>query len=165
MENMGGGIGLIDPVAIAEADPQSPDALELLRLAAVEARALYPELQVPGDIWPTNDPTPPRGIYLIARADGIVVGMGAHRPLDAVISEVRRMYVHPNFRRLGVAQAVLAKLESYALSQGFTHLRLETGNRQAAAMALYALCGYEQIAPFGIYVDDPTSVCFEKSLG
>lgn len=152
-------------MVIAEADPQSPDALDLLRLAAVEARALYPELQALGDIWPTNDPTPPRGIYLIARADGIVVGMGAHRPLDAVISEVRRMYVHPNFRRCGAAQAMLAKLEAHALSKGFTHLRLETGNRQAVAMALYALCGYEQIAPFGIYVDDPTSVCYEKSLG
>jgi putative acetyltransferase len=151
-------------LVIAEADPQSPDALDLLRLAAIEARALYPELHAPGDIWPTNDPTPPRGIYLIARADTMVVGMGAHRPLNAVISEVRRMYVHPDFRRNGVARAVIAKLETHALSQGFTHLRLETGNRQTAAMALYELCGYNRIAPFGIYIDDPTSVCYEKSL-
>ena len=155
---------MIEPVVIAEADPQSSEALDLLRLAAIEARALYPEFHTPSDAWPSNDPTPPRGIYLIALADGIVVGMGAHRPLNAVISEVRRTYVHPNFRRLGVAQAVLAKLESHALSQGFTHLRLETGNRQAAAMALYELCGYNRIARFGIYVDDPTSVCYEKSL-
>ena len=156
---------MIEPVVIAEADPQSSEALDLLRLAAIEARALYPEFHTPSDAWPSNDPTPPRGIYLIARADGIVVVMGAHRPLNAVISEVRRMYVHPNFRRLGVAQAVLAKLESHVLSQGFTHLRLETGNRQVAAMALYERCGYTQIAPFGIYADDPTSVCYEKSLG
>ena len=74
------------------------------------------------------------------------------------------MYVSPDFRRCGVAQAVLAKLEAHAVAQGFSQMRLETGNRQAAAMALYERCGYNRIAPFGVYADDPTSVCYEKSL-
>ncbi len=138
--------------------------LQLLRLAAIEARALYPELHAKGHPWPTNDPPPPRGVHLLATIGGCVVGMGAHRPLTAESSEVRRMYVHRDFRRHGVARALLAKLEAHALGQGFSLLRLETGNRQAPAMALYESRGFVQIAPFGTYANDPMSVCYEKSL-
>jgi putative acetyltransferase len=43
-------------------------------------------------------------------------------------------------------------------------VRLETGNRQPEAIALYEGCGFARIAPFGVYVGDPTSVCFELRL-
>ena len=47
---------------------------------------------------------------------------------------------------------------------GYTVMRLETGNRQHPAMALYESFGFERIAPFGEYANDPTSVCYEKNL-
>ena len=43
-------------------------------------------------------------------------------------------------------------------------MRLETGNRQQPAMALYESFGFERIAPFGEYANDPTSVCYEKYI-
>ena len=149
---------------IREADPQGPDALLLLREAAVEARQLYPELHRPGDPWPTNRPTPPRGAYFIAYAQGMPVAMGAHHPVDDLCSEVRRMFTSASARRQGAGRAILAAVEQHAARQGFCELRLETGHRQGPAIALYEAVGYRRIEPYGAYRDDPTSVCFAKPI-
>ena len=77
-------------------------------------------------------------------------------------AEVRRMFVTAAVRRRGVARAVLVELERQAMLLGYRALRLQTGDRQPEAVALYAAAGYARIAPFGPYVDDATSVCFEK---
>jgi putative acetyltransferase len=145
-------------------DPQGEEALSLLREAAVEARALYPELHSEGAPWPGNSPTPPGGTYVIAYASKVPVGCGALRPIDSAVVEVRRMYVLKDARRHGVARKVLAALESSAARMGYEVMRLETGDRQAPAMALYESFGFERITPFGDYADDPTSVCYEKRI-
>lgn len=151
-------------IRIEVADPQGAAALTLLRAAAEEARALYPELQEAAATWPTNPPTPARGIYLIAHVDTLAVGMGALRPLDELSAEVRRLYVLPSHRRLGVARLILVELEMRALHFGYRVMRLETGDRQRAALRLYEACGFRRIEAFAPYTGDPTSVCFEKSL-
>jgi putative acetyltransferase len=146
-------------------DPRGDDATALLREAALEARALYPELFPPGAPWPDNAPTPERGVYLVAYADGKPVACGALRPLDADTAELRRMFVTAGARRRGIAQALLAELEKRAAALGYRTLRLETGNRQLPAAALYEACGFVRIPAFGEYRDDPVSVCFEKHIG
>lgn len=152
------------PPEIRPVDPQGADAIALLAEAAVEASALYPELHDPTAPGPTNAPTPPRGIDLVAYLDGTAVACGALRPLDDDTAEVRRMYVRRSHRRLGLASAILHALEQAAADFGYRTLRLETGYRQQPAIALYEVRGFAHIAPFGPYVDDPTSVCFEKQL-
>lgn len=152
------------PLRLAEADPQGAEALALLAEAAAEARALYPELHDPAAPPPTNGPTPPRGCYLLAWRDGRPVGMGAHRPLDAQTTEIRRLFVTRAARGAGVAQGLLAHLQAHAAAAGFTRLVLETGCRQLPAMRLYERCGFVRIAAFGAYADDPTSVCYGKTL-
>ena len=149
-------------VTIIEVDPQGTDALALLRDAAIEARELYPEFSSPGDPWPTNSPTPDRGTYLVVYRDGEPVACGALRPLDKSIVEVRRMFVVKHARRGGLGCAILGALEEIADGFGYKSMRLETGNRQVPAMALYASYGFTRIEPFGEYVNDPTSVCYEK---
>jgi ribosomal protein S18 acetylase RimI-like enzyme len=149
---------------IMEVDPQGPDALRLLREAAVEARALYPELFEPDTPWPGNDPTPSGGAYMVAYIDGNAVACGALRPLADGAAEVRRMYVSRHARRQGVARSMMEALEHRAREAGYLWLRLETGHKQAPAIALYASMGFRRIAAFGPYVEDPTSVCFEKPL-
>lgn len=149
---------------IRESDPLGADALQLLRDAAIEARRLYPELHRPGDPWPTNRPTPPRGAYFVAYAQGSPVAMGAHHPMDDRCSEVRRMFTSASARRQGAGLAILSAVEQHAAGQGFSELLLETGNRQGAAIALYETVGYRRIEPYGAYRDDPTSVCFAKPL-
>lgn len=151
-------------IKFAEADPQGADAMGLLREAAIEARQLYPELFAPGAPWPVNPPTPHRGVYLVAYVDDQPVACGALRPLDAHAVEVRRMFVTHGARRRGMAQAMLAELEKRAVAFGYRVMRLETGKRQASAMALYEKLGFRRIPPFGAYANDPVSVCFEKRI-
>lgn len=152
------------PLHIVEVDPQDEDAMRLLREAAREARKLYPELFAADAPWPTNPPTPERGVYLVAYLDTNPVACGALRPIDEVTVEVRRMFVSAKARRKGLARTILRELEIRAARLGYTLMRLETGDRQLSAMALYEALGFRRIAPFGEYVDDPVSVCFEKVI-
>jgi len=149
---------------IKEVDPRGEDALALLRQAAIEARKLYPELHAPDSPWPTNLPTSARGIYLVGYLDDNPVACGAIRPLDLTTAEVRRMYVARSARRRGFARAILRELEAAAARFGYRFMRLETGNRQLSAMAFYELYGFRRIEPFGEYIGDPTSVCYEKAV-
>jgi GNAT superfamily N-acetyltransferase len=153
-------------------DPLCADALALLEAAALEARALYPDL-IPADApMPTNAPHAPGCVYLVAYDSERPVGMGALRPLPVApgeglaphTAEVRRMFVDTACRRRGVGQSVLAALERHAAALGNRRLVLETGNRRLPAIALYERAGYRHIAPFGPHVGDLTSVCFEKDL-
>ena len=149
---------------IESSDPQHPQALRLLAEAALEARALYPELFAPDTPAPGNPPLREREVYLLAWRDGRAVGCGALRQHNTFTAELRRMFVSRSARRDGVARALLARLEAEARGLGYRQLVLETGVRQAPAIALYRGCGWRRVAPFGSYVGDPMSVCFGKRL-
>jgi GNAT superfamily N-acetyltransferase len=69
-----------------------------------------------------DEVTPPRGVCLVAYREGQPVGCGALRPLPAAgthVAEIKRMYTAPAARRRGVSRAVLARLESEAVSLGY----------------------------------------------
>jgi putative acetyltransferase len=149
---------------IEAVDPQGADALALMREAAIEARALYPDLHAPDAPFPDNPPTPPRGIYLLAYEGNLPIASGALRPIDETIVEIRRMYVLKDYRRQGIAQMILAALERESARLGYNLMRLETGYKQDSAMRLYEAYGFIRIPPFGAYVGDPSSVCFEKPV-
>ena len=74
------------------------------------------------------------------------------------------MFVVNGARRAGVATTILVALEQAAQRLGYSVMRLETGNRQQSAMALYESYGFVRIAPFGEYATDPTSICYEKNV-
>jgi putative acetyltransferase len=149
---------------IRHRDPLGPEALFLLREAAIEARRLYADLFDPAAPMPTNAPAQPGSIYLIAFFAENPVGCGALRKIDAITGEVRRMYVLSSARRAGIGRALLVRLEEEAGKLGYTSLKLQTGNRQLPAMALYESYGFTRIPPFGAYVDDPISVCYAKTV-
>ena len=144
---------------IADIDPESGVALALLREAAKDVRPLYG--QAPGPPWPRNSPLGPRDVYVAAFVADEAVGCGAIRELDASTCEVHRMYVLRNHRRQGIASAILSHLRAEATRLGYKCMRLETGNQQTPAIALYESQGFSRIAPFGSYINDPTSVCYE----
>lgn len=155
---------VIAPLVIEPVDPMNLQALTLLAEAAREARSLYPELFAPGSPAPTNTPLGEREVYLLAWREGVAVGCGALRRIDAATGEIRRMFVTRGARREGVARALLARLEADAIALGYRRLVLETGVRQKAALALYRGAGWRRIAAYGAFVDDPSSVCLGKSL-
>lgn len=149
---------------ILDVDPQGADAMALLREASIDARALYPELFTPDSPPATNGPLGERCVYVVAYGDGQPLACGALRPVDDTTAEVRRMYVHRDHRREGLARAVLEHLVREARRLGYARLVLETGCKQVPAMRLYEAMGFARIAPFGGYVGDPTSVCFGRDL-
>jgi putative acetyltransferase len=106
--------------------------------------------------------------FFVARLDGVAVGCGGVA-VFADFAEVKRMYVRDAVRGQGVAPAILAQLEAAARDAGQRVLRLETGDRQHAAMRFYERCGFRRCAVFGAYADLPphtiaTSVFMEKAL-
>jgi GNAT superfamily N-acetyltransferase len=104
-------------------------------------------------------------VFLVAALDGEAVGCGALRRLDDATGELKRMYVAPAARRLGVGRGLLDELERRARGLGLRRLVLETGLRQHEAMAMYERAGYARIECFGEYEGGGASVCMEKLLG
>lgn len=113
-----------------------------------------------------------RSVFLLAVAGDQAIGCGGIQPIGVeeddeagpLTGEVKRMYVVKEWRRRGVGAAILGELEERAHQLGYCRLVLETGNRQPEAVALYTSSGWLRVAPFGPYVGDPTSICFEKQL-
>lgn len=96
--------------------------------------------------------------------DGSAVGCGGLRALGAGIGEIKRMYVAPASRGSGVATEILLALEEWARVQGWSSLRLETGDAQPDAVRFYTRSGYEPIPAFGAYAESANSHCFERPL-
>jgi len=120
------------------------------------------------------DPTyfeEPHGAFFVGYLDDRPVATGAwRRRTDVEVdgssrsAEVKRMYVVPRARGLGLARAMLAHLEDTARAAGAEAMVLETGLRQPEAIALYESSGYRPIAGFGYYKDAPLSRCLARSL-
>ena len=149
---------------IRDIDPQGEVALGLLREAALDVQPLYAIGPAPGFSLPTNLPLGPRDLYVAAYLEEVPVACGAIREVDTSTAEVQRIYVHRDHRRRHLGQAIVQHLEHEARRLGYTRLLLETGDRQAPAMALYQSLGFKRIAAFGRHVTDPTSVCYERRL-
>ena len=106
--------------------------------------------------------------FFVARVDGAAVGC-AGVALFADLAEVKRMYVRPAARGRGIADALLAWIETVTRDAGLARLCLETGDRQIAAIRVYSRAGFSRCGPFGAYAAMPpasivTSVFFEKYL-
>ena len=78
--------------------------------------------------------------------------------------EVKRMFVRPKYRGLGLAMNILDYLAEYTRAHGINILRLETGIYQKEAIGLYEKYGFKRRSPFGSYQEDSLSVYFEKML-
>ena len=104
-------------------------------------------------------------VYLVAaRVDGRLAGMGGLELQEDGVGELKRFFVTPEYRGLGVADAVLSALLDYAKGQNLDVLRLETGDKQRAAIAFYRRHNFVEVPRFGPYVGSETSVCMQRRL-
>ena len=108
---------------------------------------------------------PPLGLFLVAEVGGVPAGCGAWRAIEPDVAEIKRVYVRPGFRRRGVAQRVVARLERSAAEAGHRSVVLNSGDRQPEALALYAGAGYRPVPGYGIYACAPGAVFLGKELG
>ncbi|RII14989.1 Acetyltransferase (GNAT) family protein [Streptomyces sp. YIM 130001] len=148
-----------------------PDAVKLNDQVQLEYDERYGD---GGDITPLDAAmfVPPRGLYLLAYDPaGHPLATGGWRRQDADDEEYRdgdaelkRMYVTPEARGLGLARRILAALEDDARAAGRTRMVLETGTLQPEAIRLYETSGYTPCRKFGLYRFHDESRCFAKAL-
>ncbi|HEY2817721.1 MAG TPA: helix-turn-helix domain-containing GNAT family N-acetyltransferase [Casimicrobiaceae bacterium] len=91
---------------------------------------------------------PPAGVFLVARLRESPVACGAVKLHDNAPAELKRMWVAPPVRGLGVGSRLLGELERHARSAGARVVRLETNRALKEAIALYRANGYREVAPF-----------------
>lgn len=90
---------------------------------------------------------PPRGLILLARINGESAGCVMYAALDEKTCLMKRMFVAPEFRRHGVARALVKALQEDARASGYATMWLDTGPRQTEAVALYESLGFTRCAP------------------
>ena len=107
------------------------------------------------------------GIDFWAAWDGDdLLGVGAMKPLDAELGEVKSMHTWEKARRRGVGGALLRHIIETSRARGLQRLSLETGSFEyfAPAVALYKAHGFTECPPFGDYRPDPNSVFLTRAL-
>jgi len=99
-----------------------------------------------------------------------LLALDGDRPVGTVslrrlrdLVEIKRMYIPPDARGTGLSRRLLAEIEERA-AQVTDRVVLHTGERQAAAIALYERSGYTPIDIYPPYDDVPESLCFEKHV-
>ncbi|HEX8941232.1 MAG TPA: bifunctional helix-turn-helix transcriptional regulator/GNAT family N-acetyltransferase [Candidatus Limnocylindrales bacterium] len=92
--------------------------------------------------------TRPRGMFLVARLHRRPVGCGALKLHAGKPSELKRMWVSPDARGIGVGRRILAELERLARAEGVEVLRLETNKSLVEAIALYRSSGFREVPAF-----------------
>lgn len=106
--------------------------------------------------------TPPAGAVLVARLRGEPVGCGALKFHPGNPTELKRMWVHPSVRGIGLGKRLLTALETYAYERGSTTIHLETNGTLTEAIALYRRSGYREVPAFN--AEPYAQHWFEKDL-
>ncbi|WP_166919607.1 GNAT family N-acetyltransferase [Flavobacterium poyangense] len=101
---------------------------------------------------------------VVCYQNDIAVGCGAFREKTTDTAEIKRMYVHFDHRKKGIASIILKELETWAAEVGYTYTILETGKNQPEAIALYQKQQYTIIPNYPPYEEMDNSVCMKKTL-
>ena len=99
-----------------------------------------------------NGYVPPEGVLLLALEAEKPAGCVAVRRLSSSVCEMKRLYVKPEFRRLGVGKKLVNAAIEKASGLGYERMRLDTLPSMKQAQALYASLGFKRIAA---YCDNP----------
>jgi putative acetyltransferase len=150
---------------------QVPDGMADPELDAL-IHALFQELcgRYPARVWSEvawRAEVGPDGRFVAARLNGRLMGCCAlHTNPDSGRDgrELKRMFVAPGARRLGLADALLDAVEETAASLGAPEVYLHTGTAQPEAIRLCESHGYAPIPLYGKYVGDPESLCYAKDV-
>lgn len=135
-------------------------------------RALIAELDAIGSaLYPaeSNHFDPPEtlvangALFLVVERAGQLVGCGAAKKCGGW-SEIKRMYLKPEARGSGIAQALLTQLLDWTRRQGLPLARLEVGVASHDALRLYRRVGFVDVPSFPPYRPDPLSVFMECPL-
>lgn len=137
-------------VVIRSIDPEHDDARACLERYTEElnrrsARTFDPAV---GATARPDEVRPPAGEFFVAYLDGEPIGCGAVKHRPGAPAEIKRMWVAPEARGLGLGRRLLQTLEARARDAGASLARLETNRDLSEALALYASAGWIEVEPF-----------------
>lgn len=148
---------------IMPADPRAPEITAMIHALDRYMGELYPAES--NHLVDVNTLARPNVHFFVATLDGQPVGCGAIMVHGSEYAEVKRVFVDPMARGLGLGRRLIDKLVETARLQGITLMRLETGISQPEALGLFEACGFARCGPFGDYpADDPYSVFMERRV-
>lgn len=101
---------------------------------------------------------------IVVYINEVPAACGAIKKFDEETVEIKRMYTHPNFRKKGLATAIVKELEKWAKELNYKKAVLETSLEQNEALSVYEKSGYVRIPNYGQYIGIEKSVCYEKVL-
>src|SRR5215469_10523250 len=151
-------------IAIEEMDPRSDQARYCLGEYYTElARRFENGFDVSLSRDPeANDMIRPRGAFLLAMSDGLPIGCVGLKGTGSEIAEIKRLWVAPSARGLGVGRSLMDAAENAARNLSIKILRLDTNSALTEALQLYRSTGWTAIDRFN---DDPyPDLFFEKQL-
>ena len=109
-----------------------------------------------------TDMIAPRGAFFVALSDGLPLGCVGLKGAGGPLAEIKRLWVAPAARGLGLARRLMDAAETAARQLSITTLRLDTNSALGEAMQLYRRTGWTEIERFN---DDPyPDLFFEKRL-
>jgi ribosomal protein S18 acetylase RimI-like enzyme len=106
---------------------------------------------------------PPSGRLLVVNARTELAGCVACRPHAPGVCEMKRLYVRPAFRGLGLGRRLIDRLAAEAISIGYQAMVLDTLPVMAEAIGLYRSAGFIEIEPY-TFNPVPGALYFRKPL-
>ena len=105
---------------------------------------------------------PPAGVFVVAVSDGDPVACGGVHEIAPATGELKRMWVHDDWRGAGLGSRLLRHLEGQARHLGHAVVRLDTNGALIEAITMYDRAGYRRVER---YNDNPWAThFFEKAL-
>lgn len=96
----------------------------------------------------TEHYAPPNGCLLLATSKGQPAGCVAMKQFSEGICEMKRLYVKPQFRSLGIGRALAEAVIKQARKTGYNYMRLDTAPSMEAARTLYVSLGFKRISSY-----------------
>jgi GNAT superfamily N-acetyltransferase len=150
-----------DKLRIVKTTSENPDFVNLIAALDKSLWERYPELK--SDYWGNNILEINPNVVILYLEDK-AVGCGCFKKYDKNAIEIKRMFVSPEVRGMGLAQTILLELEGWAHDLGYSFSVLETLYKQKEAIALYQKTGYSIVDNYEPYVGLENSICMRKSI-
>jgi GNAT superfamily N-acetyltransferase len=148
-------------IEVVKTTSENPDFVALIKIFDTFLWERYPELKK--DYWGNNLIEFNDNVILIY-LEGKPVASGCFKKYNENTIELKRMFVLPEARGLGLAQLVIKELETEAKKKGFEIMILETLYKQIEAISLYQKVGFKIVENYEPYVGLKDSVCMSKSI-
>lgn len=150
-----------DKIEIIKTTSENPDFVNLIAALDTSLWERYPELKT--NYWGNNiiefNPN-----VIIVHIQGKAVACGCFKKYDKNTIELKRMFVSPEARGLGLAKRIIQELELWAHELGFSFSVLETLYKQKEAISLYQKVGYSVVDNYEPYIGLENSICMQKQI-